>query len=214
MRQVHQAPKLAQPACTGRAQAGRVWPCRGQPSAVLQAPTGRVAAPRERPCAPCCQLACAPSSPSPARAARLRPTPPARPCRAPSLTVSWAWLHTVSQYNAQPCLLQYKTFIAIQCNPCNTIFPYAAIQSSHLLQYTFTSLAASKSQYNTLYCNTIWAVAQPTFAPHFFFVFHYLFIYFSILFPAIGNTQKHIRPFFFSSSTPNNFIKIYFLHFL
>ena len=132
--------------------------------------------------------------------------------------------------NTNSPLSQPPNYIAIQFPPrpvalyCNTLvvlqynFPHAAIQSSHLFQYTFTSLAASKSQYNTLYCNTIWAVAQPTFAPHFFFRFSLLFIFFffSILFPATGNTKKISIHFFFhfSSSTPNNFIKIYFLHFL
>ena len=43
MSQVHQAPNLAQPARTGCAQAARAWSCRGQPSAVSQAPAGRVA---------------------------------------------------------------------------------------------------------------------------------------------------------------------------
>ena len=69
------------------------------------------------------------------------------------ITVDYLSCNTiiVLQYNLQPqvlsffnpnLLLQYNATLAIQFSP------HAAIQSSHLLQYTFTSLAASKSQYN------------------------------------------------------------------
>ena len=100
------------------------------------------------------------------------------------------------QLPAKPsCLLQYN-FVS-----CNTTFSPCCNPIQHLLQYTFTSLAASKSQYNTLYCNTIWAVAQPTFALHFFFRFSLFIIsisFFFQLFPAIGKCPKnYIHPFFF-----------------
>ena len=79
---------------------------------------------------------------------------------------------SVLRYNSAAQLpLSHNTLQILQYNQptklyCNTISSQAnrllllynecpAIQFSAYLQYTFTPLAATKSQYNTLYCNTI-----------------------------------------------------------
>ena len=65
-----------------------------------------------------------------------------------------------------------------------------------------------------LYHDTVSAVAQISFCctfSSFFFFFLFSHIFFSS-FLLLKNTQKNIYPFFFSfSSTPNKFIKIYFI---
>ena len=69
------------------------------------------------------------------------------------------------QYKFQPTALS----IAIQCNPCNTIFPQATIQN---LTTTHPRL-----QYNLLYCNTT-SSPQSFFSAIQYSVLHYNFLYF------------------------------------
>ena len=89
------------------------------------------------------------------------------------------------------------------CTPLHCITAWLAV-SRPCVATQSSSLLPLLSQYHTLYCNTIWAVAQPTFALHFFFfVFHYLLflsLFFSIISSSWKNHLKITFLFFFSFS--------------
>ena len=100
----------------------------------------------------------------------------------------------VLQYNfpAKPsCLLQYY-FVS-----CNTIPCLTSAKPTH-----FKSQYTSNLAIQTLFCNTMGS--SPFFhCTKFFFFFRFslINIFFSILFPTTGNTQKQIHPFFFIQYT-------------
>ena len=94
-----------------------------------------------------------------------------------------------------------------------------------VLQYTYLAKTTLQNYHviiQCLYCETIsmckWAVAHLfTTLKKKFLVFFSLFIFFHFFFQPLETPKKNIHPLFFfhfSSNIPNNFIKIYFLHFL